>query len=105
VHDEKLTSLSATVHFVCADFKNTDGLTYDIDIFMEGTDKENLKTTDVKVHKKSGKPRYAWYEEAGVWKTKEIAVAKPQELKPKAEHPEHPAKSTDEQPEHPEHPN
>src|SRR3972149_1063517 len=44
IHDDRLTSLSPTLHFVCADFTapaagTVDGTVYDIDIFMEGTDK------------------------------------------------------------------
>lgn len=94
IHDDRLTSLSHTLHFVCADFTaagsgTADAVVYDIDIFMEGTDKDNLKTTEVKVHKKNGKARYAWYEEDGVWKTRDATVA-PAPEKKKAEHPEHP---------------
>lgn len=83
IHDDRLTSLSNTLHFVCADFTTAglgtaDGVVYDIDIFMEGADKDNLKVTEVKVHKKNGKARYAWYEEDGVWKTRDATVAAPQ---------------------------
>ncbi len=100
IHDDRLTSLSNTLHFVCADFSapgagSADGTVYDIDIFMEGTDKDNLKATEVKVHKKNGKPRYTWIEENGVWKTKDAsAVVSPQKEDPKkSEHPtEHPNK-------------
>ena len=96
VHEDKLTSLSSSLHFVCADFDNTDGVVYDIDIFMEGTEQDNLSATEVSVHKKDGKPRYTWYEEKGVWKKKDVE----QETKKESEHPEHPEHPT----EHPEHP-
>lgn len=82
IHDDRLTSLSNTLHFVCADFTTAglgtaDGTVYDIDIFMEGTDKDNLELAEVKVHKKNGKALYAWYEEDGVWKTRDATVAVP----------------------------
>lgn len=90
VHDDRLSALGNDVYFVCADFKATDGNIYDIDIFMKGKSKNDLAATDIKVHKQNGAPRYTWYEEGGVWKTKgldeEIGTGK----KRSNEHPEHP---------------
>ncbi len=82
IHNDRFTSLSNTLHFVCADFTapgsgTADGTVYDIDILMEGADKDNLKPVEVKVHKKNGKALYAWYEEDGVWKTRDATVAVP----------------------------
>ncbi len=71
IHKERLASLGDNEFFVCADFEATDGNTYDIDIFMQGTSKDDLKATRTLVHKDNGTPRYSWYEEDGVWKTKE----------------------------------
>ena len=101
IHKDKLTSLSEELHFVCADFKSTDGVIYDVDIFMKGKDKNSLTTTKVKVHKKEGEPRYTWYEDAGVWKTKDVAAKATEhpEHPKNGEHPEHPKNG-----EHPEHP-
>lgn len=72
IHKKRLASLGDNEFFVCADFKATDGNVYDIDIFMQGTTKDNLKATKTMVHKENGTPRYTWIEENGVWKTKNI---------------------------------
>ena len=69
IHKKRLASLGNNVFFVCADFKATDGKVYDIDIFMKGTNKDNLVATKTMVHKENGTPRYTWYEENGIWKT------------------------------------
>ncbi|OGU14712.1 MAG: hypothetical protein A2X61_13705 [Ignavibacteria bacterium GWB2_35_12] len=96
LHDERLSPLGDDVYFVCADFKATDGSVYDIDIFMKGKSKDELIATDTKVHKVNGEPRYTWYEEDGVWKTKELneKINKDSEHKDEqqSEHPEHPNK-------------
>ncbi len=70
IHKKRLATLGNNEYFVCADFKADDGNTYDIDIFMEGTSKDNLKATRTMVHKDNGTPRYTWYEDNGIWKTK-----------------------------------
>jgi len=70
IHKDKLAGLGDDTYFVCADFKATDGNTYDIDIFMQGKSKDDLKPTEKIVHKINGKPRYKWYEEGGIWKRK-----------------------------------
>jgi hypothetical protein len=93
VHRERLSEVNPQVYFACADFKATDGTVYDLDVFMEGPDKDSLTTTEVSVHKKDGVERYTWYEEAGYWKKL------PKGKKGKSEHPEHPERA-----EHPEHP-
>ena len=92
VHKARLSRIAADVYFACADFKTPEGKTYDLDVFMKGTTKNNLKVTEVIVHKEEGEPRYTWYEEGGIWKKKYVE-AKEEET----EEPEHPA-------EHPEHP-
>jgi hypothetical protein len=72
VHEERLAHLGENVYFVCADFKGGDGKVYDVDIFMKGTNKDDLVSTERIVHKVSGKPRYNWYEESGIWKKKPV---------------------------------
>lgn len=72
IHKERLASLGDNEFFVCADFEAADGNTYDIDIFMKGTSKDDLKATRTMVHKDNGTPRYSWYEEDGTWKTEEV---------------------------------
>jgi hypothetical protein len=87
VHNDRLSALGNDVYFVCADFKADDGNVYDIDIFMKGKSKDDLTATDTKVHKQNGTPRYTWYEEGGVWKTKGLD----EKIKTDMEHPsEHP---------------
>lgn len=72
IHKKRLASLGNNEFFVCADFDAQDGKVYDIDIFMRGTSKNNLKATRTMVHKDNGHPRYTWYEDEGVWKTKKV---------------------------------
>ncbi len=69
VHRKRLSYLGNKTYFVCADFKGTDGNIYDIDIFMKGTNKDNLvEAKPPMVHKVNNKPRFTWYEEDGIWK-------------------------------------
>jgi hypothetical protein len=68
IHDDKLAGLGSGVYFACVDMKNADGVVYDLDFFMHRDDHDEMETTEVSVHKKSGTPRYGWKEENGVWK-------------------------------------
>ena len=70
VHRERLSQISDDVVFVCADFTDTTGKTYDLDIFMKGPDKDHLTVTDVSIHKEAGSPRYTWQEKDGRWTKK-----------------------------------
>lgn len=72
VHDDKLAQVKPDVYFACADFVEKDGTKYDIDIFMQGKAKEDLRNTEVGVHKVNGKERYTWFEENGTWKKKAV---------------------------------
>ena len=72
VHDDKLAQVKPDEYFACADFVEKDGTKYDIDIFMQGKTKDDLKETEVSVHKVNGKERYTWFEENGVWKKKAV---------------------------------
>src|SRR3954451_18907233 len=67
VHDDRLSSLGGNKYFACVDMKATDGMTYDIDFFMNGQ-RGNMKVTETSVHKVNGKPLYNWKEQGGVWK-------------------------------------
>ncbi len=86
VHRERLSQVGPDMFFVCADFKSADGKVYDLDFFVQGTSKDNLKVLAEKtsVHKEDGKERYTWMlnKEAGNWEQKPVGT--------KAE--EHPAK-------------
>lgn len=70
VHDDRLSQVKPDEYFACADFVEKDGTKYDIDIFMQGKTKDELKNTEVSVHKVNGKERYTWFEENGTWKKK-----------------------------------
>lgn len=86
VHRKRLSHLGNNMYFVCADFKGKDGKTYDVDIFMKGSSKENLEVArEPMVHKVNGEARYTWHEEDGIWKKRMKG-----ESKKKKEHPEHP---------------
>lgn len=70
VHKDRLATLGDGVYFACADFKDTGGDMYDLDIFMkQGT--KGLDVTDISVHKKNGEARYDWVEKEGVWSKQE----------------------------------
>ena len=73
VHDDRLSQVGPNLYFACADFMEKDGTRYDIDVFMEGKTKDDLKETEVSVHKLNGKERYTWFEEKGIWKKKAAA--------------------------------
>lgn len=72
VHDDKLAQVKPDEYFACADFVEKDGTKYDIDVFMQGKTKADLKETEVTVHKVNGKERYTWFEENGIWKKKAV---------------------------------
>lgn len=42
VHRERLSKVDQEMYFACADFKTPEGIVYDLDVFMKGTDKDNL---------------------------------------------------------------
>lgn len=66
VHRERVSQLSDGRYFACADFKGTDGHTYDVDIFMR-KDSTGLTPTELIVHKQDGTPRFDWVERNGTW--------------------------------------
>jgi hypothetical protein len=73
VHDDRLSQVGPNLYFACADFVEKDGTKYDIDVFMQGKSKDDLRETEVTVHKVNGKERYTWFEENGTWKKKPAA--------------------------------
>jgi len=66
VHKERLSTLGGGLYFACTDMKHGDGTVYDLDFFMKRTPR-GVETTEVAIHKKAGKPRYAWREQDGIW--------------------------------------
>ena len=75
VHKERLSQISSDLYFACADFTSPKGVTYDLDFFMKGSDKEHLEFSEVALHKKDGVARYTWYEDGGYWKKKSVKAA------------------------------
>ena len=43
---------------------------YDLDIFLHGTNTEDLTVTEISVHKEDGTARYGWKEKNGIWSKK-----------------------------------
>ena len=95
VHRKRLTRTSKNEYFACADFTTPRGKVYDLDVFMTGTNKDDLEFSEFSIHKEAGKERYTWRQENGIWKKVPVNGAE----HPEGEHPEHPEKK-----EHPEHP-
>ena len=93
IHKDKLSQVGKDEYFLCADFTNTDGVVYDLDVFMKGPNAQSLKTTEVTVHKKNGVERYTWAEEGGTWKKVATGGGEHPKDAAKKEHPkggEHP---------------
>ncbi len=72
VHRDRLARVAPDTYFACTDLRNVDGVVYDLDFFMKGTDPNTLAFSDVSIHKQAGKARYTWYEEGGVWMKKPV---------------------------------
>ena len=82
VHRKRLSHLGDDRYFVCANFTSQDSTLYDVDIFMEGTEKENLEeASDPKGHKVEGEARFTYYQEDGVWKRKPVNQSQDQASK------------------------
>jgi hypothetical protein len=108
VHRDRISHVAKDTCFVCADFKTPEGKVYDLDVFVVGKTKDDLKYHDLSIHKEEGKERYTWYEEAGVWKKKHMAGSEHKGSEHKGSEPkkpgagEHPAEHPAERPaEHP----
>ena len=70
VHKERLSHIGDDVYFACADFNADDGRVYDLDIFLQGKNTDNLTVTEISVHKEDGEARYGWQEQDGIWTKK-----------------------------------
>ena len=70
VHKERLSHIGKDIYFACADFNAENGKVYDLDIFLHGTNTDNLTVTEISVHKEDGTARYGWQEENGIWSKK-----------------------------------
>lgn len=70
VHREKISKVAENFYFVCADFKTDKGKVYDLDFFIQDIGKDNIKVTEISIHKEEGKARYTWQECkvcGGIW--------------------------------------
>ena len=67
VHKERLSHVGDDIYFACADFYAGNGKLYDLDIFLQGENTDDLTVTEISVHKEDGKARYGWLEENGIW--------------------------------------
>ncbi len=67
VHKERLSHVGDNVYFACADFNADNGKVYDLDIFLQGKNTDNLTVTEISVHKEDGEARYGWLEQDGKW--------------------------------------
>ncbi|NUO08422.1 MAG: hypothetical protein HUU08_07020 [Candidatus Brocadia sp.] len=94
VHKEKLSPTKTDEYFICADFKGKDGNTYDLDFFVQGTSKNNLRVdkASISVHKVNEKENYTWSynRKADVWEKKAIIIEKEYPEPAKREHPGNP---------------
>ena len=94
VHRDRLSPIKKDEYFVCADFKGKDGNTYDLDFFVQGTDRSNLRVdkTSIAVHKVNGKENYTWNynKKADVWEKMAVKAEKEAPEIPKREHPSYP---------------
>ena len=75
VHRERLSRTGENEYFACADFMTPEGKTYDLDVFMTGSDKDSLVFSDFTIHKEDGRERYTWYKEEGIWKKNPVETA------------------------------
>lgn len=71
VHTERLSQCGENLFFACSDFDATGSKVFDLDFFMQ-IDEDELVVTKVMIHKEDGSPRYTWFEEEGLWKTKQV---------------------------------
>lgn len=69
VHEERLAKVGENLYFACSDFNEAGGQVFDLDFFMEEV-KGKLVVTKLLIHKEDDQPRYVWFEENGLWKTK-----------------------------------
>ena len=71
VHKDRLSQVGENLYFACCDFNAAGDKVFDLDFFMKETDGA-LVVTEVLIHKENGTARYTWFEEKGLWKTKQV---------------------------------
>lgn len=73
VHREGTRKLVDGRYFACADFKGSDGQTYDLDVFMK-QDLNGLTADEITIHKQNGQARYNWVRADGAWKREPVVT-------------------------------
>ena len=77
VYAEKLMKIQPDTFITCAFFESADGTSYDVDFYVKGTTRQNLKVVDVSIHSKNGIERYAWADDKGFMRVKAISSKMP----------------------------
>lgn len=94
IHRQKLSKTKKNEYFVCADFTGKDGKAYDLDFFVEGTNKRyfTIDKKRISLHKVHGKELYTWiyHEKKDVWVKKIMETEKKQPEQPAYPKPEYP---------------
>ena len=77
VYAEKLMKVRPDTYVTCAYFSAPDGTAYDVDFYVKGTTRRNLKVVDATIHAKNKLQRYAWADEKGFMRVKAISSEMP----------------------------
>jgi hypothetical protein len=73
IHSDKIMQMEDGTSFVCADFKDANGETVDLDFFMKPTEGGAVdEVTRVQIHKVNGKERYTYFLQNGQWLQKTL---------------------------------
>jgi hypothetical protein len=75
VYSKALLKSKTDTYIACGIFETRDGTTYDVDFYLKGNSRANLKVVDASIHSKNGVTRYAWAEEKGLMRLKPISSA------------------------------
>lgn len=67
IHSGKIARLGSKTAFVCADFKDTNGETVDLDFFLTNNG-GTYEVNKIDIHKVQGKERYTYVEQKGMWR-------------------------------------
>ena len=77
VYADKLMKVQPNTFVTCATLASADGVTYDVDFYVKGTTRKNLKVVDATIHAKEGRQRYAWADEKGLMRVKALSSEMP----------------------------
>jgi hypothetical protein len=77
VYKDALLQSQPNVYVACANFVTRNGEKYDVDFFLKGTNRNNLKVIDAAIHAKNGVERFAWAKDQGYIRVKPISSPLP----------------------------